>query len=152
METNKKIKGKLWKKTEVINLKQPEQPSPSPMQYTNTYNTIESKIKQMNSRLTLTEEKPFNTGADRFKHYNQEIVEEYEDPEIEGEGSQMSVLRGTSNKKVKRLVMTTIKVRVPFGVSSNKYEDKQTEYHGPHSYSKQLGWVKPSFNIRSKMQ
>lgn len=39
-------------------------------------------------------------------------------------------------KKVKRLVMTTIKVRVPFGVSSSKFEDKQQEYEGPDFYSR----------------
>ena len=55
--------GKLYKKTEVINLKQEEEPGPSPAQYSNFHKTIESKIKSMNSKLTLTEEKPFNSGS-----------------------------------------------------------------------------------------
>jgi hypothetical protein len=40
------------------------------MEYPNFYNTIEAKVKQMNSKLTLTEDKPFNSGAERFKHYS----------------------------------------------------------------------------------
>jgi hypothetical protein len=39
------------------------------MDYPNFYNTIEAKVKQMNSKLTLTDDKPFNSGAQRFKHY-----------------------------------------------------------------------------------
>jgi len=31
------------------------------------------------------------------------------------------MLKGNNYKKVKRLVMTTIKVRVPFGISTNKF-------------------------------
>jgi len=45
------------------------------MEYSNSYNTIESKIKQMNARLTLTDEKPFNVGTERFEHYNYQIRE-----------------------------------------------------------------------------
>ena len=56
------------------------------------------------------------------------------------------------NKKVKRLVMTMIKVRVPFGMSSNKYEDKGTHYEGPDYYDRPKEWVKPSFNIKGKLQ
>lgn len=62
-------KGKLWKKVEVINLKEEEEPTPSPVDYPNFYNTIEAKVKMMNSKLTLTDEKPFNSGTERFKHY-----------------------------------------------------------------------------------
>lgn len=66
----KKVKGKLWKKTEVVNLKEEPEVSPSPAEYTNTYKTIEEKIKLMNSKLTLTDEKPFNSGTERFQHYS----------------------------------------------------------------------------------
>ena len=38
------------------------------------------------------------------------------------------------NKKVKRLVMTMIKVRVPFGMSSNKYDEKVPAYEGTDFY------------------
>ena len=80
----KKVKangGKLYKKTEVINLKQEEEPTPSPADYTNAHHTIEQQVKTMNSKLTLTEEKPFNSGLERFKHYttsknNQFAIEE----------------------------------------------------------------------------
>lgn len=61
-------------------------------------------------------------------------------------------IKTTEAKKVKRLVMTTIKVRVPFGISSNKYEEKQQQYEGPDYYEKAVEWVKPSFNIRGKLQ
>lgn len=40
------------------------------MDYPNFYNTIEAKVKQMNSKLTLTDDKPFNSGTERFKHYS----------------------------------------------------------------------------------
>ena len=62
----------------------------------------------------------------------------------------MDLMKTNSEKKVKRLVMTTIKVRVPFGISSNKYEEKV--YDGPDFYEKPLDWVKPSFSIKSKIQ
>jgi hypothetical protein len=55
-------------------------------------------------------------------------------------------------KKVKRLVMTTIKVRVPFGISSSKFEEKQLTYEGPDFYNKQKEWIKPSFNIKGRLQ
>ena len=32
--------------------------------------------------------------------------------------------------------MTTIKVRVPFGISSNKYEEKGPIYEGPDFYER----------------
>ena len=56
------------------------------------------------------------------------------------------------NKKVKRLVMTMIKVRVPFGISSNKYDEKQTNYEGPDFYDKPKEWIKTSYNIKGKIQ
>ena len=56
------------------------------------------------------------------------------------------------NKKVKRLVMTMIKVRVPFGISSNKYDDKLGNYEGPDFYEKPKEWIKPSYNIKGKIQ
>ena len=77
---NKKSKqsgGKLYKKAEVINLKQEELPTPSPAEYTNLRGTIEQKVKKMNSKLTLTEEKPFNTGTERFKHYSAKKDDDY---------------------------------------------------------------------------
>ena len=55
-------------------------------------------------------------------------------------------------KKVKRLVMTMIKVRVPFGISSNKYEDKMAMTDGPDYYDRKKEWIKPSFNIKGKIQ
>lgn len=48
--------------------------------------------------------------------------------------------------------MTTIKVRVPFGISSNKYEEKNPAYEGPDFYEREVDWVKPSFNIKGKIQ
>ena len=79
----------------------------------------------MNSKLMLTDEKPFNSGAERFKHYSktnyapfaEENTESTLPKEVEDE-----MPGDECNKKVKRLVMTMIKVRVPFGMSSNKYE------------------------------
>lgn len=59
----KKSQSKLWKKAEVVNLKVEEGPTPSCADYANTHHTIEEKIKQMNSKLILTEEKPFNCGT-----------------------------------------------------------------------------------------
>ena len=57
------------------------------------------------------------------------------------------------NKRVKRLVMTMIKVRVPFGMSSNKYEEKLMGVNdGPDFYERSRGWIKPSFNIKGKLQ
>lgn len=47
--------------------------------------------------------------------------------------------------------MTTIKVRVPFGISSSKYDEKPQSYEGPDYYEKTSEWVKPSFNIRAKL-
>jgi hypothetical protein len=64
-----KSSGKLYKKTEVVNLKAEPEPLPSPFEYANLHYTIGEKIKLMNSKLTLTEEKPFNCGTERFKHY-----------------------------------------------------------------------------------
>ena len=63
----------------------------------------------------------------------------------------MEMTKGGQTKKVKRLVMTMIKVRVPFGISSNKYEEK-TPYEGPEFYDKPKEWIKPSFNIKGKLQ
>lgn len=57
----------------------------------------------------------------------------------------------SEGKKVKRLVMTTIKVKVPFGISSNKFEDKGVVYDGPDFYNKTSTWVKPSFNIKGRL-
>ncbi len=68
-EISNKPRGKLWKKTQVVSLKEQQEPSPSPIEYSNIYNTIEYKVKQMNSKLTLSQQKPFNSGAQRFKHY-----------------------------------------------------------------------------------
>lgn len=48
--------------------------------------------------------------------------------------------------------MTTIKVRVPFGVSSSKFEEKQLAYEGPDFYNKEKEWIKPSFNIKGRLQ
>lgn len=61
-------------------------------------------------------------------------------------------MKVAETKKVKRLVMTTIKVRVPFGISSNKFEEKPTTYQGPDFYSKTSSWTKPTFNIKGKLQ
>ena len=48
--------------------------------------------------------------------------------------------------------MTMIKVRVPFGISSNKYEEKTPAYEGPDFYDRPKDWVKPSYNIKGKLQ
>lgn len=95
----------------------------------------------MNSKLTLTEDKPFNSGLERFKHYsaskgNQFAIEEEETEDVQVPSeSGMEMTKG-GDKKVKRLVMTMIKVRVPFGISSNKYEDKMALTDGPDYYDK----------------
>lgn len=115
----KKPKGKLWKKTEVVNLKEDPEIYPSPADYTNTYKTIEEKIKAMNSKLTLVDEKPFNSGTERFKHYSK--LQEQTEEELKETEEDIEMNAVPEGKKVKRLVMTTIKVKVPFGVSSNKF-------------------------------
>jgi hypothetical protein len=63
-------------------------------------------------------------GAERFKHYSN-IQSKTSHPlteETEVEEQAVDFMNTAEGKKVKRLVMTTIKVRVPFGISSNKYE------------------------------
>lgn len=47
--------------------------------------------------------------------------------------------------------MTTIKVKVPFGMSSNKYQEKQTIEPGPGFYDNKSSWVKNTFNIKGKI-
>lgn len=120
------------------------------MDYVIIQHTIEEKVKHMNNKLTLTDEKPFNTGAERFKHYPKLKESKMEAAESEGNEEDLDLQKNES-KKVKRLVMTTIKVRVPFGISSNKYEEKQPTYEGPDFYTLPKNWVKPSFNIKSKL-
>ena len=39
------------------------------------------------------------------------------------------------NKKTKKLVMTSVKVKVPFGISTNKYQDAQDSDVGPGEYN-----------------
>ena len=79
----------------------------------------------MNSKLTLSDEKPFNSGTERFKHYSKNNFKEaiqQETIETAPREEEMEVMKPGENKKVKRLVMTMVKVRVPFGMSSNKYD------------------------------
>ena len=45
-----------------------------------------------------------------------------------------------------------IKVRVPFGMSSNKYDEKATAYEGADFYERPKEWIKPSYNIKGKLQ
>ncbi len=48
--------------------------------------------------------------------------------------------------------MTTVKVKVPFGMSSNKYDQKDKNMPGPGSYMVDGKWYKKSFNIKGKLQ
>ena len=65
-------KGNIgYKKAEIVNLKQEDEESPSPFEYNLIQNTIQKKSMDSISKLTLTDRKPFNSGADRFKHYSQ---------------------------------------------------------------------------------
>ena len=58
----------------------------------------------------------------------------------------------TTEKKTKKLVMTTVKVKVPFGTSSSKFaESDNNEDIGPGSYGSSCNWIKPSYNIKSKI-
>lgn len=54
------------------------------MDYVIIQHTIEEKVKHMNNKLTLTDEKPFNTGAERFKHYPKLKESKMEATESEG--------------------------------------------------------------------
>lgn len=58
------MRGNLgYKKVEVVNLKEEDEESPSPFQYTISQNTIQKKAIDSVTKLTLTERKPFNSGA-----------------------------------------------------------------------------------------
>ena len=55
------------------------------------------------------------------------------------------------NKKTKKLVMTSVKVKVPFGISTNKYPDLPEAELGPGSYNMGSDWVKKSYSIKGKL-
>lgn len=55
------------------------------------------------------------------------------------------------NKKTKKLVMTSVKVKVPFGISTNKYPEIQQAETGPGSYNVDANWVKKSYSIKGKL-
>lgn len=58
-----------------MNLKEGEEEfDPSPFDYNIQNHTIQKKIADSNHKLTLTDKKPFDSGVERFKHYNQNIA------------------------------------------------------------------------------
>lgn len=48
--------------------------------------------------------------------------------------------------------MTSVKVKVPFGTSTSKYERQGSEDDiGPGSYDPKNKWIKQSYSIKSKL-
>lgn len=92
--------------------------SPSLIDHTTFNHTIEAKITKQASRLTLTDNKPFNSNTERFKHYSKK-----QSSPADGQPKDAGILTElNTNKRLKRLVMITVKVRVPFETSSSKFK------------------------------
>jgi hypothetical protein len=55
-------------------------------------------------------------------------------------------------KKTKKLIMTSVKVKVPFGISTAKYLENDDEIGiGPGAYDLKDDWMKKSHSIKSKV-
>ena len=57
------------------------------------------------------------------------------------------------NKKTKKLIMTSVKVKVPFGISTSKYPevDLMEGEVGPGTYNIENKWMKKSHSIKGKL-
>lgn len=83
-------------------------------------------------RLTLTDKKPFNVGSQRFEHYSlaKGANETHRNPTHDTENNESLGPENSSNmnfegpKRVKKLIMTSVKVKVPFGTSTSKFESR----------------------------
>ena len=110
------------------------------------------------SKLTLTDRKPFNSGADRFKHYSHSKTGAKKQTTITDDDQNSQQLEANKlalssvNKKTKKLIMTSIKVKVPFGISTNKYPEIPESEVGPGSYNVNREWEKKTFSIKGKLK
>ena len=48
--------------------------------------------------------------------------------------------------------MTSVKVKVPFGISTNKYPEIPENELGPGSYDVNKQWEKKTFSIKGKLK
>lgn len=108
----------------------------------------------------MTDKKPFNTGTERFGHYDNSTVKNPEtkrnltfDTENNQsvEGDPQTNINFEGPKRIKKLIMTSVKVKVPFGTSTTKFEEKQSSELGPGYYNSASNWVKPSYSIKGKL-
>lgn len=94
---------------------------------------MSKKVQQSTKRLTLTDKKPFNVGTERFQHYSNSATKfkdsttrrnqtyDTENNQSADMGEQTSI-NFEGPKKVKKLIMTSVKVKVPFGTSTSKFD------------------------------
>ena len=121
-------------------------------------NTIEKKVEDNSKRITLTDAKPFNSGAERFSHYNlqpQKNNEKYGTYETDTQSidtdQNAKTMKFSELKKTKKLVMTSVKVKVPFGTSASKYHDQEYAEVGPGYYDSGNAWLKASHSIKARI-
>lgn len=105
--------------------------------------------------------KPFNTGSHRFPHYENKtknVVHHDTDRKGTYETDTQSIdadknksMKFSELKKTKKLVMTSVKVKVPFGTSASKFAEPNYDEVGPGYYETGNTWVKPTYSIKAKI-
>lgn len=100
-------------------------------------------------------------GTERFDHYSNSTMQKpppnQRTQTFDTDNNQSIEAETTKNinfegpKRVKKLIMTSVKVKVPFGTSTNKFQMDEYNDVGPGYYNSGSNWVKPSYSIKSKL-